>query len=164
MFRTLPLAFGNMTGGIVFSTLFFVLLSFAALTSAIGLMEPAVAWSVERFGLTRRAAAIMIGIIIWFVGIGTALSDNVIADIKILGMNWFGAVDYLTTNIMLPLGGVLITVFAGWFMSTKSTSSELGGTGTGFSMWRFLARFVAPVGVLFVLADGTGLLDLVTGG
>lgn len=164
VFRTLPLAFGNMPGGIVFSTLFFVLLSFAALTSAIGLMEPAVAWSVERFGLTRRAAAIMIGLVIWIVGIGTALSDNVIADVQILGQSWFGAVDYLTTNIMLPLGGVLITVFAGWFMSANSTSSELGGAGAGFRAWRFLARFVAPVGVLFVLADGTGLLDFVTGG
>ena len=61
---------------------------------------------------------------------------------------------------MLPLGGVLITLFAGWFMSTKSTASELGGEGALVSTWRFLARFVAPIGVLFVLADATGLLDI----
>lgn len=164
VFRTLPLAFGQMSGGIVFSTLFFVLLSFAALTSAIGLMEPAVAWCVERFGLTRRAAAIMIGLVIWFVGIGTALSSNLMSGFQIFGLDWFGAVDYLTSNIMLPLGGVLITVFAGWFMSRESTSGELGDTGVVYMLWRFLARFVAPVGVLFVLADATGILERITGG
>ncbi|MEO0615683.1 MAG: sodium-dependent transporter [Pseudomonadota bacterium] len=163
VFRTLPLAFGQMPGGIVFSTLFFVLLSFAALTSAIGLMEPAVAWTVERFGLTRRAAAIMIGMVIWFVGIGTALSTNVMSEFRILGLDWFSAVDYLTSNIMLPLGGVLITVFAGWFMSRKSTSSELGGDSSIVTAWRFLARYVAPIGVLLVLANSTGLLALITG-
>ena len=58
---------------------------------------------------------------------------------------------------------MLITVFAGWFMSRESTSSELGDTGVVYTLWRFLARFVAPVGVLFVLADATGLLERITG-
>lgn len=157
VFVTLPLAFGNMAGGMIFGTLFFVLLSFAALTSAIGLMEPAVAWMVERFGLTRRAAAIVMGGLIWFVGTGTVLSFNVMSDVTFGAGTLFDNIDYLTTNIMLPLGGVLITVFAGWVMCGNSSSSELGTSGVIFRAWRFMARYVAPVGVLLVLANGTGL-------
>ncbi|MEL6870410.1 MAG: sodium-dependent transporter [Pseudomonadota bacterium] len=163
VFVTLPLAFGGMTGGTLFGTLFFVLLSFAALTSAIGLMEPAVAWIVERFGLTRRAAAIVIGGFIWTIGVGSALSFNLLADFQVGRGTIFDNIDYLTSNIMLPLGGVLITVFAGWVMCGNSTSSELGTTGFTFRAWRFLARFVAPIGVLTVLAYGTGLLAWITG-
>ncbi|MEL7298586.1 MAG: sodium-dependent transporter [Pseudomonadota bacterium] len=163
VFVTLPLAFGNMAGGLIFGTLFFVLLSFAALTSAIGLMEPAVAWVVERFGMTRRAAASVIGGVIWFLGVGTALSFNVLSDATFLAGTWFDNVDYLTTNIMLPLGGVLITIFAGWVMCGNSSSSELGTNGTVYKVWRFAARFVAPVGVLIVLANGTGLWGWVKG-
>jgi NSS family neurotransmitter:Na+ symporter len=158
VFQTLPLAFGGMTGGTLFATLFFVLLSFAALTSAIGLMEPAVAWMVESFGVTRRAAAILIGLVIWFVGTGSALSFNVLADFHFLGeRNWFDSVDYIASNVMLPLGGMLITLFAGWVMCANSSSSELGGHGAAYKAWRFLARFVAPVGVIIILLNGTGL-------
>ncbi|MEM7610149.1 MAG: sodium-dependent transporter [Pseudomonadota bacterium] len=164
VFITLPVAFGGMSGGMFFGTLFFVLLSFAALTSAIGLMEPAVAWIVERFGLTRRAAASVMGFAIWLLGTGTALSFNIMADVTFMGRTWFDNVDYLTTNIMLPLGGVLITIFAGWVMCANSTSSELGTTGFSFVAWRFLARFVAPIGVLLVLLNGTGILPALTGG
>ncbi|MFK8053332.1 MAG: sodium-dependent transporter [Woeseiaceae bacterium] len=163
VFVTLPLAFGNMAGGLIFGTLFFVLLSFAALTSAIGLMEPAVAWVVERFGLTRRAAAFVIGGVIWFVGLGTAFSFNILSDATFAAGTWFDNVDYLTTKIMLPLGGVLITVFAGWVMCGNSTSSELGTHGPVFRTWRFMARFVAPLGVLLVLANGTGLWGWIMG-
>ncbi len=161
VFQTLPLAFGGMTGGTLFGTLFFVLLSFAALTSAIGLMEPAVAWSVERFGLTRRSAASLVGVVIWLVGVLSVLSFNVLSDVNVGRGTPFDNIDFLTSNIMLPLGGVLITVFAGWVMCANSTSSELGTTGAAFKLWRFLARFVAPVGVLLVLINGTGLWDLI---
>ncbi|MEL7024743.1 MAG: sodium-dependent transporter [Pseudomonadota bacterium] len=161
VFVTLPLAFGNMSFGVLFGTLFFVLLSFAALTSAIGLMEPAVAWAVERYGLTRRAAAFIVGGIVWFVGLATVFSFNVMADVSFLRGTPFDNIDFLTTNIMLPLGGVLITLFAGWVMCANSSSSELGSTGLSFRLWRFLARFVAPLGVLLVLINGTGLWQLI---
>ncbi|MEM9172413.1 MAG: sodium-dependent transporter [Pseudomonadota bacterium] len=159
VFVTLPLAFGGMPAGVIFGTLFFVLLSFAALTSAIGLMEPAVAWIVEKFGVTRRGAATVVGIGVWVVGIGSVLSFNVWSGVSVGRGTFFDNVDYLTSNIMLPLGGVLITIFAGWIMSANSTSSELGTNGTVFKLWRFLARFVAPVGVIIVLLNGTGIWD-----
>ncbi len=153
VFDTLPLAFGQMAGGVFFSTVFFVLLAFAAWTSAIGLMEPAVAWIVERFSKTRAQATVMTGSIIWLVGLGSVLSFNVLADLKFLAGTIFDNVDYLTSNIMLPLGGLLIVVFAGWVMCRNSTADELGGSGTLYKAWRLLARFIAPVGILFVLIN-----------
>ncbi len=153
VFDTLPLAFGQMAGGVFFSTVFFVLLSFAAWTSAIGLMEPGVAWLVERFNRTRAQAAVMIGVLIWIIGIGSVLSFNVLAHVQFLAGTIFDNVDYLTSNILLPLGGLLIVIFAGWVMCRNSTSDELGTSGTWFVAWRALARFVAPIGILLVLVN-----------
>ena len=159
VFDTLPLAFGGMAGGVFLSTIFFVLLSFAAWTSAIGLMEPAVAWLVEHYNRTRAQASITIGLTVWAIGFGSVLSFNVLADTTFLAGTIFDNVDYLTSNIMLPLGGLLITVFAGWVMCRNSTSDELGGSGTVYKAWRMLARFIAPIGILFVLLKAIGLLD-----
>ncbi len=153
VFNTLPLAFGQMAGGVFFSTIFFVLLSFAAWTSAIGLMEPGVAWIVEHFNKTRAQATIAIGLLIWVIGFGSVLSFNVLSDFKFLAGTIFDNVDYLTSNIMLPLGGLLIVVFAGWVMCRNSTSDELGTSGALFKVWRLLARFVAPIGILIVLIN-----------
>jgi NSS family neurotransmitter:Na+ symporter len=153
VFQTLPLAFGQMPGGVFFSTIFFVLLAFAAWTSAIGLMEPAVAWIVEHYNRTRAQATVIIGVLIWAIGFGTVLSFNVLADKTFLAGTVFDNIDYLTSNIMLPLGGLLITIFAGWVMCRNSSSDELGGSGTLYKAWRMLARFVAPIGILFVLIN-----------
>ncbi len=153
VFNTLPLAFGQMSGGVFFSTIFFVLLAFAAWTSAIGLMEPAVAWIVERFNKTRAQASVFVGLLIWILGFGSVLSFNVLSDVTFLAGTIFDNVDYLTSNVMLPLGGLLITVFAGWVMCRNSTSDELGSSGSIFKAWRLLARFIAPIGILFVLAN-----------
>ena len=158
VFITLPLAFGQMPGGTFFATVFFVLLTFAAWTSAISLMEPAVAWLVEKFHRTRAQAAVVIGLGIWALGFGTVLSFNVLSDFRFLRGTIFDNLDHLTINIMLPLGGVLITVFAGWVMCRNSTADELGGAGPIFRLWRLLARFVAPIGILFVFLKAVGLL------
>ncbi len=153
VFETLPLAFGKMPGGVFFSTLFFVLLSFAAWTSALGLVEPAVAWLVEHRNRTRSQAAVMMGFLVWFVGLGSVLSFNVLNEFTFLAGTIYDNVDYLTSNIMLPLGGLLITVFAGWIMCRNSTADELGGAGTMYKAWRGLARFVAPIGILLILIN-----------
>ena len=176
VFQTLPLALGQMPGGAFFSTIFFVLLSFAAWTSAIGLMEPAVAWMVEHFKRTRAQAAVTIGGLIWLLGLGSAMSFNALSDLRFLinidtdgdGImdakgTIFDNVDYLTSNIMLPLGGVLIVVFAGWVMCRNSTADELGGVSTTYKIWRFLARYLAPTGILFVFLKAVGVLDWILG-
>ena len=158
VFITLPLAFGQMSGGVFFATIFFVLLSFAAWTSAISLMEPAVAWVVEQFNRTRAQAAVMIGLLIWTTGLGTVLSFNLLSEFKFWRGTIFDNLDHLSINIMLPLGGVLIVVFAGWVMCRNSTADELGGKGAVYKLWRVLVRYVAPIGILFVFLKAVGLL------
>jgi len=158
VFITLPLAFGQMPGGVFFATIFFVLLTFAAWTSAISLMEPAVAWIMERFSKSRAQAAVMIGLLIWALGLGTVLSFNELAEFKFWRGTIFDNLDHLTLNIMLPLGGLLIVIFAGWIMCRNATADELGGAGNIYKLWRFLARVVAPIGILFVFLRAVGLL------
>ena len=158
VFQTLPLALGQMPAGAFFSTLFFVLLSFAAWTSALGLMEPAVAWLVEHHDRTRAQAAAIIGGLIWFLGIGSVLSFNALSGFTFLNGTIFDNVDFLTSNVMLPLGGLIIAVFAGWIMCRNSSADELGGAGRLYKLWRVLTRYVAPVGILFVLLKAVGLL------
>jgi len=158
VFETLPLAFSSMPMGGLLAALFFALLLFAAWTSAIGLLEPAVAWSVESHGRSRRSVALVIGIVIWALGLLTIFSFNLLADVRILGGNLFESIDHLASNVMLPLGGLLITIFAGWVMCKNSSSEELGiGTGLGYRTWRFLARWVAPISVLLVFLHAAGI-------
>lgn len=160
IFETLPVAFGQMKFGLISGTLFFVLLAVTAWTSAIGLLEPAVAWSVETRGQRRASAAVLIGGGVWAVGFLTILSFNKLADVSIFGGSLFDNIDHLSSNILLPLGGLLITVFAGWVMCKNSTAEELDPrAGTAYRIWRFLARWVAPAAVLFVLLHATGLLN-----
>lgn len=158
VFITLPLAFGQMTGGTFFATIFFLLLTFAAWTSALGLVEPAVAWCVEHRKKSRGEAAILVGGVIWLLGLGTVFSFNLLDNVTFFRGTIFDNIDYLTSNVMLPLGGLLITIFAAWVMCRNSTSEELGGAGGFYKIWRFLARFVAPVAILFVFAKAIGVL------
>ncbi len=160
-FKTLPLAFGHMPGGSFFGAVFFLLLLFAAWTSSISLAEPAVAYLVENRGMNRVKASVWVGMVSWFLGIGTVLSFNLWADFKLFGrLTFFETVDFLASNIMLPLGGLLIAVFAAWLMSEKSTREELALDGAGYWLWRMLVRYVTPLAIGLVLLNVTGLLDL----
>lgn len=157
IFETLPIAFGQMWGGSFFGVLFFLLLSFAAWTSAISLIEPAVAWLVENHGMSRVNAAVWAGGITWLLGIGSLLSFNLWKGTTFFGMNFFELLDYLTANIMLPLGGVAIAVFAAWLMSRSATEEELQLKNEGlFNLWRFLVRYITPIAVLIVFLNAVG--------
>ncbi|MFW2403898.1 MAG: sodium-dependent transporter [Gammaproteobacteria bacterium] len=160
IFQTLPLAFGQMSGGTFFGFLFFVCLGFAALTSAVSLMEPAVAWMVEGFGLSRQAAARRIGLIVWLLGFGTVLSFSYLSEFKFYKGTIFDNFDFLAVNVMLPLGGFLLTVFAGWVMCRNSSADELDpNAGLIYRSWRVLARYVAPVAVVLVLLNAFGVFQ-----
>lgn len=162
IFKTLPLAFGSMPGGQVFGTLFFLLLIFAAWSSSIGLIEPACARLVENHNMTRRNAAILIGVVVWFLGVFSVLSFNLLSgdEYKFLAGTVFDNMDYLTSNIMLPLGGLMIAIFAGWVMCKGSTVEELElGTGLRYNLWRFLTRFLAPIALIIVFLNATDLLN-----
>ncbi|WP_018953496.1 sodium-dependent transporter [Thioalkalivibrio sulfidiphilus] len=151
IFISLPLAFAQMPGGVLFGTVFFVLLVVAAWTSSISLMEPAVTYLVENRGMTRVSAATLVAVLSWLLGIGTVLSFNHWSGYTLFDMTFFGAVDYLTSNILLPLGGLLIALFVGWRMTERSVASELDvQRPVLFRTWYYLLRFVAPIGILLV--------------
>jgi NSS family neurotransmitter:Na+ symporter len=153
-----------MPGGQFFGTLFFVLIVVAAWTSSISLVEPAVAWLVENHGMTRIMAAVGVGMAIWLLGIATILSFsswafefNFLGTVKQNGI--FDILDILTANIMLPLGGMLIAIFAGGMMKVKHSKGELAiGNETGYQVWLFLIKFVAPALVFIVILNLFGVV------
>lgn len=157
MFISLPIAFGSMPGGIFFGTVFFILVSIAAWSSAISIAEPAVAWAVEK-GFTRLTASLAICGFAWFLGLGTVLSFNEWGDYKLFDKTFFDMLDFLTSNIMLPLGGLLIAVFVGWFMSSDMIKAEMKMKNeTVFTVWRFVLRFISPVAIALIFINGLGL-------
>ena len=153
IFVTLPIAFGNMPAGGVFGTLFFVLLLLAAVSSAIAILEPAVAWVEERRGMTRRRSALLVTSALWLLGISSVLSFNLWADFRpIAGKTLFELMDYLTANLMMPVGGMLIAVFAGWFMRDSTLAQELRlHSPWMFRAWRFLLRTFTPLAIAGIL-------------
>ena len=160
IFQALPLSFGNMPGGILFGTLFFLLVSLAALTSAISLMEAPVAWLIEAYNLSRAKASTLIGGSIWALGLLSVLSFNVLKDFKFWQGTFMDNFDYMSSNIIMPLGGLLITIFCGWVMCRNSSADELAvGTGNIYQIWHFLTRYVAPVAVVMVFLNAVGLLE-----
>lgn len=159
IFVTLPIAFGQMPAGALFGALFFLLVLVSALTSSIAILEPMVSWAEEHDRLRRGPAAIVAGIAAWVVGLATVFSFNLWAGWFPLGRferfrssTVFDLIDYLTSNLLLPLGGMLIAVFVGWVLSADTTRQELGlRDGRGFRAWRFVLRYLAPVAVGWVL-------------
>ena len=157
IFQTLTVAFGAMPGGQLFGTLFFILLIFAAWTSSISLIEPMIIWMIEKYNLTRIQAATISSGLAWLLGIGTIISFNVGSEIKIFDMNIFQTLDYLTSNILLPLGGIMITIYVGWFISKESIDKELNIKSSILRfIWYLSARFVAPIAVVLVMLNALG--------
>ncbi len=157
IFQTLPIAFGNMAGGWLFGILFFVLLVFAALTSSISLVEPVVAWMVENKGFTRVKASVISGLAIWLLGVSVAFSFNIWSEFKIFDKTIFNFFDYLTANLMLPIGGFCIAIFAGWVMQQKHVKEELDMPEPQYEIWKFLACYVAPGSVFIVFLHVLGV-------
>ena len=154
VFETLPIAFANMPLGPLFGTLFFILLSIAALSSSISLIEPGVAWLVESLKIRRSYAAIALGCFAWVLGVFSALSFNLIKEFKISNMSVFDFTDFLTSQIMLPLGGIFIAIFVGWVMKKQDILEELQmREGVVFKSWYFVVRFIAPVMVGAVILN-----------
>jgi len=159
IFVTLPVAFGQMPGGSIVGSAFFVLLTFAALTSSIGMLEPAVSWLEEHRGFKRPMMAVLAGVTAWVVGLSIVLSFNLWGDFRPLGMfsffaekSIFDVLDFFVANIFLPINALLIAVFAGWMMSRESTRDELGfPDGPRYAYWRFTVRYIAPIafGLIF---------------
>ncbi|MCB1773980.1 MAG: sodium-dependent transporter [Gammaproteobacteria bacterium] len=161
IFQTLPVAFGNMPGGHLFGTVFFVLLVFAAWSSSISLVEPAVAWLVEVRRWSRVTAAFLVGALAWLLGIGSALSFNVWSgpEYQVLGKTLFDLKDFVASNIMLPLGGLLIALFVAYGAGRHMALEELSISRQRlFDAWWFVIRYVSPVGIAIVFLNSVGVL------
>lgn len=162
VFEVLPDIFAQMPGGIIWSSLFFFLLFLASLTSTISMSEISISFFCEQFGISRKKSVILSTVIAMGLGSLCALSFGSLNDVKIFGMTIFDLFDYTTSNIMLPLGGMLISIFVGWFMDRTIVRRQLEGVGTIknsiFRLIVFCLRYVAPLGIGLVFLGGLGVI------
>ena len=155
IWETLPVLFAD-TGQLV-SVPFFILLSFAALSSSISLLEVVVSYFIDKRGWSRARATLTMGILIYAIGVPCALSS-----LKLVYGGWesgfFNLFDVVSTNYMLPIGGLLTCVFVAWTVKDKVRSEEFGSSGLTYRVWVLLIRFVTPVAVAVVLLHGIGVI------
>ena len=140
--------------GSLIATLFFILLFFAAITSSISLIEPAITFVVEKFSLSRVYATNILGVFTWTLGILTVLSFNELSSFKVFGMTIFDNIDYLTSKIMLPLGGLLMALFAGFIMKRAIVISELNSNIILANIWFILLKIFSPILLIIIFVNG----------
>ena len=158
IFVTLSTAFAQVPGGSIIAGLFFLMLLFAALTSSISMLETMTARASETPGMSRTRSAALIGTVTFFLGLVTVFSFSSWSGVFLLGQfetfagkTPFDLIDYLVSNILMPLGGMLYALFAGWWVSRATLVEELGvGDGVLFKLWLTLARVVAPLAIAAV--------------
>jgi len=161
IFATLPVAFGQMPAGSVLGALFFVLMAVAALTSAITILETVVATVEDYSGASRGKIVPVVSLLLFIAGLGTVFSFSTLADFYPLRFipafefrNIFESLDYIVSNFMMPAGGVLIAMLAGWGLSRNATLEEMDVDDSPlFGFWRLLVRFLVPaaISVVFVV-------------
>lgn len=157
IFQTLPVAFAQMPGGHLVSIGFFLLLSVAAITSMVGLVEPLTRWLEERSDYSRHKSSVVILGSIAIFSLFSIAGYNVLADYTLGGKDISAVLDYFSTQVLLPVGGLLIAVFAGWFVLTRFSIEELDtGDQIWFKLWLNLLRFIVAPAVLIVFVLGVG--------
>jgi NSS family neurotransmitter:Na+ symporter len=162
IFKTLPAAFAGMPGGSIFGALFFLLLAFAAITSIIAVIEPIIAYAIDKWHMQRKNACIVFGFLAWLIGIATVLSFNLWQNFTPLdmiraleGKTIFDLIDYFTANVLMPLGAILIAIFVGWRMRPDDLTDELPAMGPAlFKVWLLMIRVVVPIAILAILISG----------
>ncbi len=155
IFQTLPLAFAQMPGGQWVGVLFFLLLSVAAITSVVGLCEPLGAWLAERFDMNRHMASVVLTVTALLFGLVSVLSYNHWAEVMLFGRSLNALMDYVPNQIFLPLGGLLIAVFVGYFVKAEHCADELALRSTiMFRLWHQLMRWVVVPAVAVILLTG----------
>jgi len=163
IFQTLPVAFGSIVGGAGLFALFLLLLLFAAWTSAIALLEPSVAWIVEKWRTSRLKATLIAGGIVWGFGVMCLLSfADWSFEFEFAGQlrryGFFDILEITTANFMLPLGGLVLTLFVGWVLLKDNLEDELNSSGWVFQTWYFTIRFITPTAVVVVFLVSIGVL------
>lgn len=161
VFVVLPAVFNEIAFGGFFLTIFLILLLFATLTSAFSILEIVVAASVKQDAGKRKKATWLAGVLIFIVGVPSALSFGSLAEISIFNKNIFDFADFLVSNISLPLGALFISLFIGYRLPRQAVKEELklgtNGLGVLFDIWYFAIRYIAPVGIIFVFLNSIGI-------
>lgn len=160
IFQTLPIAFGRMPFGSIIATVFFIMLFFAAFSSVIALLEPAICWMIEVCKIKRRTAVIIVGVACWLLSIWSIVSFSHPQQVTFFGKTFFEIIDFITASIMLPLGGILIAIFCGWFLKKTPLQAMLNWkiTGAWFGIWRWCLRLLAPLAILFILLNSLKII------
>ena len=164
VFISLPAVFYQMgVLGNVFAVLFFVALAFAGLTSAVSLVEPMVQLVIDRYGMTRWRASVLMGLFFYLVGIVVIYSGS--ADYGVMltwgGKNLFDWIDYVTASVMLPVGGLVMAVFVGYVIENSRVEAALKRQlGAFYGLWHFSLRYIAPVALVIVMLNLMGILTL----
>lgn len=151
VFETLTVAFAQMPAGDLVATLFFLLLAFAAITSLVGLLEAQVAWVMDRLRLSRAGAVLAVGLFVFCGTIVGSLAYNHWSGYGLFGRSLDTMLDFIPNQIFLPVGGLLIAVFAGWLIPYGAASKALATSEAVFNLWRFLIRIVIPPAVAGIL-------------
>lgn len=163
VFITLPNVFQQMPGGYFFSILFFLLLTVAALTSSISILEVVVAYFREELKLKRNLATVVATVLIGIIGVFCSLSMGMLKEYTAFGLNFFDLLDWISANLLLPLGGLFISLFVGWYLGRKKIEEELA-KGAGVVSWLlsvfiFLVKFIAPGAIAIVFLHGLGFFN-----
>ncbi|HOY22265.1 MAG TPA: sodium-dependent transporter [Cellvibrio sp.] len=155
MFVTLPVAFGSMPMGMLVGIAFFGMVVLAAWSSTMSLLEPAVAYFHERFGFHRISASLLVAGAAWLLGLGSVFSFNQWSDQQLLwGMNFYACMDFFTTNLLLPAGGLLTAIFVGWVMKREMADHEMQQDHPRLlTVWRWVLRYVSPILVLMIIVN-----------
>jgi NSS family neurotransmitter:Na+ symporter len=155
LFQTLPVAFAQMPGGYLFSVLFFLMLAVAGITSMVGLIESLNSWVEERFSVSRHVSALLVVGSISVFSIFSILSYNVLDELRFAGRNFNDAADYFVNQVLLPLGGLSIAIFAGWFMRPEHSRDEFTTlTRAAYRLWFILIRYLVPPALLLIFIMG----------
>ncbi|AKL95851.1 Na+-dependent transporter SNF family [Clostridium aceticum] len=159
LFIILPAVFANMPLGTFFGVIFFLLVLFAALTSSISLLEASVSYIVDEFNWNRKKTALLLGLAVFLLGIPSSLAQGVWSHIEpFRELDILDSIDFVASNIMLPLSGFLLCIFIGWIWGIDEALKEATNKGkisfklAGF--WSFLIKWVAPIAILVVFFQG----------
>ena len=159
VYEVLPNVFNALPLGTLFATLFFLLLTIAALTSTISLLEILVSWAVEELRMKRGIATLFCSLMVFAIGALCSLSFGPLSQLTVGGLTIFGIFDKLTATYFMPIGALALTLFVGWQMPETDSFDELSNGGTlkctYYKVWRFMVRYLAPIALLIILIAGS---------
>ena len=159
LFLTIPAVFASMPGGQLFTTLFFVLSAVASMGAMLSLLEVPVAWLSETFRISRPRATVLMTLALILLGAPATLSTSVLSDVTVFGLSLFDLYDFLSSNLMLPLDGLLLSLFVGYVWNRSDALDALTNGGTLHNLAcakaiLFLCRYVTPILIVIILLNG----------